>query len=501
MTTAVAHINHVDTIRVGSKENVISATGTTDTIVINGISMPIVNNKFDYPFAYDGVTYGLLGTVNSSVSGGGNSVNYSVEKLPPAGMDYVNILSISTLDTAVGSGFTPILAVNEQIVFPTIDNTRVLSDGSIVTDSETVLQMYRIRTNGTWDLFYWVGGKEGKAIFAPKVKDLTVSGGAPIADNVSGNVNIYEADGSYTSVAVSTKNSRVELNELIPSSLGRKASIQLGSIKSGIFDMSDIPPIGDVLKPLKFTPTHIFEGGEGSVGGPITPNVIWGENNTLIQDTRTASGNRGYLFRSELGDEYGFGCGVGFDTPYPKGTTLHCQISLYAPASEMSWNAMPHLKFLRWHTTDANLNNEGYADIYIANEAGDGAGNYGRMKHIHENAANQRWTWIDEKLYHDVWETIEYQITLDEVPVSLGGTARTKLWKKINGKMELILDITDQKTLESATSLCTDLKIVTYWNGGAPGSVTMYVDRIVVHDNPNTLVETDSYGNKIIGGV
>lgn len=500
MTTSVTHVNYVDAIRVGSKGNVIAAIGTTDTITMNGVQMAITNNKFDFPYIFDGAIYGLLGNANATVGGGGQSIGYGVERLAPAGMDYVTLTSISSLNTALGAGFTPALAVGEQIVFPMLDNTRVFADATLVTDSDSVLQMYRIRTNGTWDLFYWVGGKVGKNLFIPKLKNLTNQDGT-VNSGISSNVNIYEPDGTYTTVQTTTANNTVELNENIPATPGRLASLSVGSIQSGVFDMSTVVPVNDILKPLKFVPTHIFEGNEGIVGAPITVNVIWGEGNTRIQDSRVASGKTGYLFRAELGDEYGFGAGVGFDTPYPKGTTLHCQISVYAPSSEMSWDAMPHLKFLRWHTTDANYNNEGYADIYIANDAGDYVGAYGRMKHIHENAANQRWTWVDDKLYHDVWETIEYQVVLDEVPVSLGGTARTKLWKKINGKMELVLDITDQKTLESATSVCTDLKIITYWNGGAPGNVNMYVDRIVVHDNPNTLVETDSYGNKIIGGV
>ena len=500
MTTAVAHINQVDIIRVGSTKNIISATGTTDLITVSGIQMQIESNLFDFPYIFDGATYGLLGTLNASVSGGGQSVSHAIEKLPPADMDYVTITSISTLNTVLGAGFTPALAINEQIVFPTIDNTRVFADGTFVTDSDAVLQMYRVRTNGIWDMFYWMGGKVGKSLFIPKLKNLTVGNGA-INNGVSGNVNFYEPDGTYTTNSVTVNNNLIELNEVLPTTSGRLASVDLGSIKSGVFDLSTVVPANDILKPLKFVPTHIFEGGEGNVGEPITPNGIWGEGNTVIQNTKVASGNKGYLFRALTGEEYGFGAGVAFDTPYVKGATLHCQISLYAPSNEMTWDAGPHLKLLRWHTTDANFNNEGYADIYIANDAGDYVGAYGRMKHIHENINNQRWTWIDAKLYHDVWETIEYQITLDDVPVSLGGTARTKLWKKINGKMELILDVTDQKTLESATSICTDLKIVTYWNGGAPGNVNMYVDRIVVHDNQSTLVETDSYGNKIIGGI
>ncbi len=500
MTTSVTHINHVDTIQVGSKGNALSAIGTTDLITVSGVQMPITNGKFDFPFVYDGVTYGLLGSVTATVSGGGQSVNYGVEKLPPAGMDYVTITSISPLETTIGLGFSPALALNEQIVFPVMDNTRVMSDGTIVTDSDAVLQMYRIRTNGTWDLFHWVGGDVGKSLFTTKVKNLT-NGDGSVANGLNGNVHIYEPDGTYNALSITTNANTVSVNENLPATQGRLASLVVGSIGSGVFDLSDVVSANDILKPLKFVPSYIFEGNEGAVGESITVSGIWGEANTRIQNTHVASGKKGYLFHAESGEEYGFGAGVGFSLPYSKGAVLHCQISLYAPASEMSWNAMPHLKLLRWHTTDTNLNNEGYADIYIANDAGDYVGAYGRMKHIHENAANQRWTWVDEKLYHDVWETIEYQIVLDDVPVSLGGTARTKLWKKINGKMELIMDITDQKTLESATSLCTDLKIITYWNGGAPGSVTMYVDRIVVHDDQNTLVETDSYGNKIIGGI
>ena len=106
-------------------------------------------------------------------------------------------------------------------------------------------------------MFYWVGGKVGKNLFIPKLKNLTNQDGT-VNSGISSNVNIYEPDGTYTTHPTTTANNTVELNENIPATPGRLASLSVGSIQSGVFDMSTVVPVNDILKPLKFVPTHIF---------------------------------------------------------------------------------------------------------------------------------------------------------------------------------------------------------------------------------------------------
>jgi hypothetical protein len=72
--------------------------------------------------------------------------------------------------------------------------------------------------------------------------------------------------------------------------------------------------------------------------------------------------------------------------------------------------------------------------------------------------------------------------------------------------MTLIIDVTDQKTLNTATSVCPSLYVFTYFNVQNEGleptaDQTCYVDRVVIETDVSKLVETDANGYKIIGGV
>lgn len=155
--------------------------------------------------------------------------------------------------------------------------------------------------------------------------------------------------------------------------------------------------------------------------------------------------------------------------------------------------------------TAAPTDNEGYNDIYIWNTAAAGtSAKDGRLLHIIESfgsANTGSWTESAVNLQKGVWETLEMRVVFDDVPITLGGTARTQLWRRVGTTMVPIIDIQNQPTLHKATSVNDGFLLFSYWNGGSPKTQSMYMDRMVVHFNPNTLVETDANGIKIIGGV
>lgn len=152
-----------------------------------------------------------------------------------------------------------------------------------------------------------------------------------------------------------------------------------------------------------------------------------------------------------------------------------------------------------------NDNGEGYIDIYMNNAQYQGAAEDGLLLLETENYGGINNGFLVKstgQLVKDRWETVEIRVVLDSVPMSQGGTARIQLWKRVGQQMMLICDVQDTSTINRNTSTAHDMILFNYWNGGSPQTQTMYLDRMVQHFNPATLVETCSTtGVKIIGGV
>lgn len=148
-----------------------------------------------------------------------------------------------------------------------------------------------------------------------------------------------------------------------------------------------------------------------------------------------------------------------------------------------------HLKFLRVHTRSDATENLGYNDIYINPK-----GTIPPFQFIYEG--EQVWSMIGaltDVISLGGWETYEFYVKLDTVPVSKGGSARAIFWK--NGL--LMADIKDRVTLSSTAAYSDRTHLFTYWNGGAPATESMYVDDVIVTtDTPAT---KDLLGNPYIG--
>lgn len=151
------------------------------------------------------------------------------------------------------------------------------------------------------------------------------------------------------------------------------------------------------------------------------------------------------------------------------------------------------------------VDGEGYIDVYLLNGAFSGVNKDGLLLLETENyGAINSGNFIDTtaKLEKGRWETIEVRVVLDATPMSMGGSARIQLWQRIGQQMILACDIQNVGTLARNTSQALDMILFNYWNGSSPASQTMYLDRMVMHFDPTTLVDTcPSTGVKLIGGV
>jgi hypothetical protein len=200
-------------------------------------------------------------------------------------------------------------------------------------------------------------------------------------------------------------------------------------------------------------------------------------------------------------EEWAMGGGAYFPTALKKGQSLQAQWSVFFP-SNFDWYAGGggRLKFFRIRTEPSAGGNSGYHDIYINTLGlGGGANEDGRLTNIFEGV--QIWHDTNEFMTKGEWNTFEMRVDFDNVSFDQGGKGRTRIWRKKNNQMQLILDIKSSPTLVNATDVAPFFYIFTYWNGGAPKTQSMYIDRIVFETDLSRLVETDSAGNKIIGGL
>ncbi len=251
------------------------------------------------------------------------------------------------------------------------------------------------------------------------------------------------------------------------------------------------------LRPLGFVPDLLFDGERDPVGA-----TALNRNETTVQNYRVAEGTKAYQLTIARGVDWSWGGEITWPRTLVKGETVHFQGSFYFPSATFDWTSNAegaHLKFLRFRTESASGANEGYQDIYIDNAWASGPARDGHLKHIFEGSA--AWTDSGVNLVKDRWETVEFQVTFDDVPVDAGGQGRVRLWRYNGNQMQLILDITDRKTLVSPTSVAVFMYVFSYWNGGSPQDNVMQADRLVLQFDQSRLVETDAHGNKIIGGV
>ena len=270
-------------------------------------------------------------------------------------------------------------------------------------------------------------------------------------------------------------------------------------------------PAGDAPAPpddgLLFTPTINIDAELGTLGQTYvgTQSDQWSSDagRTFVDNTQVRFGDKSFVTtcRANFSGFGEFGGIKQLPNLLYKGDSLHCQFSSFFPSATFDFNEVnPWLKFFRIHTANADGSNAGYQDIYIDND--NPSNNAGLISHIYEGV--QQWTLSNYFIQYDRWDTFEFRIDFDEVALDDGGTGRVRVWVANGSQMDLIIDVTDQKTLPEVGGYADRIHLFTYWNGEpAVPTVdqTCYVDRIVVEPDVNKLVETDAAGNKIIGGL
>ena len=267
---------------------------------------------------------------------------------------------------------------------------------------------------------------------------------------------------------------------------------------------------------LAFTPWILLDAEHGTLGSKYEGNGSdqWtsASGDTLIDDTFVFEGKQSFKMHANKGTpnnggEYGTWGGIKeLPTLLHKGDVIHLQVALYLPTT-FDWTANPWLKFMRVPPTMASdgTTNHGYNDIYIYNQHVT-PGQDGQLNSIYEGA--QVWASSTAVLQKGSWQVAEFEVTFDDVSVDKGGQGRTRLWLwNGGGSMTLTLDRTDSATLTDATDQVDGFYLFTYWNSGSEDGTyptqaqDCWADRIVIEKDMSKLVETDSHGNKVIGGV
>lgn len=223
-----------------------------------------------------------------------------------------------------------------------------------------------------------------------------------------------------------------------------------------------------------------------------------------VSSTRAFSGSKSCMLSITQGAE-GFGDWGGIiDHPAAvrRGEQLWFRLRTFMP-SGFNYNASSgKLKFLRFHTMSNSQSNYGYDDIYINN-----VGNNPVFDFIYEG--EQEWAGFGNPVTQitslvtnstttqgiklGTWETYEYYVKFDTVPVSQGGMSHVRFWK--DGV--LMADIKNRQTLKATDAYSMRSHIFTYWNGTAPQTQSMWVDDVVL--TSDTPAGRDAQGNPYIG--
>lgn len=243
----------------------------------------------------------------------------------------------------------------------------------------------------------------------------------------------------------------------------------------------------------------IHQDFEGGVLGTTPPGFFGGappRSGTQYSGEQTRSGNRSArLSIAEGTDGWGhFGGVISFPEHVRKGETVRVRASFWMPVGfEPNQRNGEALKFLRVHTADSRGTHVGYHDVlfnrmpdlaigaYVWGYEGGGYVNYVRPFGASQPFAKER------------WETFEWAITMDNVPVAEGGSARVLMWK--NGT--LMVDIRDARTLTDAGGFATRFLLFTFWNGLAQKDTHIFLDDLTITNRMP--LNKDKSGNPFLG--
>ena len=218
-----------------------------------------------------------------------------------------------------------------------------------------------------------------------------------------------------------------------------------------------------------------------AIGSACTP--FWdGNYDSTISSDRGSSGSQSCRMKVTNGGST-WGGGMDLTGDLQTGDEIWIRLRTYAPAGFSTYVAPSRggkLKFIRI-TERSSSGTPARLDWYWPNRV------------ILERDDVWQYPNSGYDMTTGVWETWEMYVMFDKNSVDNGGTGRVRLWK--NGT--LIGDLTARGTLWSDATRVVDVRIFDHWNGGAPQTQHLYLDDLVVTNDPPST--TDSAGNRYIG--
>lgn len=407
--------------------------------------------------------------------------------------------------------------------------------GDIVTVRVVASAAYTTLTSATLN----IGGTTATfnattraAITAPTSFTLTAVTGAALSSvNTSNSITVLGIDGGAVTTAISITGGTysinggayvstagtVKLNDTVTvrvtasgtANTGVSATLSIGGV-TGIYNVSTVlftdaartktltgtvsQYAAGINKPngaLGFTPTFEVSAKEAIGANPAFPGIQTASMKVAADSSAVIDGKSYTVSVTGGSPNDNFGITQGITKQYRYGI-VNLQAMVKFPTGWDFTAGGSHLKFLRIHTATAAHANIGYHDIYI-NDADR------RLMYIYEGVLE----WVTAnpgyELRYDTWETIEFRVVLDTVSKDSGGQGRATVWIKRGSDFIKIIDCTSKATMLNATDECDQFNIFTYWNGNAPKTQSMSIQRVVVETDQNKLIAVAD-GMKIIGG-
>lgn len=174
------------------------------------------------------------------------------------------------------------------------------------------------------------------------------------------------------------------------------------------------------------------------------------------------------------GGTYGsgvFGGVINFPEQVRSGDTLWIDLMIKVPAGfviETPGNGS--LKYLRVRMQTAANGQNGYFDLQLQDD--DKTVSEFRMLREGQNVWQN--FGADGVLTRDTWHRHTLCMKMDKTLQANGGTSRIRFWQNTT----LLVDSATTRTFLDTTDYCDSLWLFTYWNGTAPQTQTLYVDRI-----------------------
>jgi hypothetical protein len=162
---------------------------------------------------------------------------------------------------------------------------------------------------------------------------------------------------------------------------------------------------------------------------------------------------------------------LGFPSQLTEGSDFWLQLYVYIPEDFVVLTpGNGSLKFLRVHTSTEQGGNGGYNDIQFRDDGRTDAS----FRMLKEGQAKWFYFGSPSSFAKGAWQRVTVHLKLSATLRSAGGNARVRVWQ--NGR--LLTDEGEMQTLSRSTDRADALYLFTYWNGGAPRTQSLWVDKI-----------------------